>query len=250
MGYSTDFQGVPMRKSEFGFVGFAALTALIGSSALAADMAVKAPMTAPAQSAASNWTGCYIGMEGGGAFGHTTQTQVDSPVLSGVTIASGGIGGGLVGASAGCNYQTGTWVLGIEDDFSWTNYRESHNAEPPFITSDVLTVSSHWLDTLRGRVGYAAGNTLWYVTAGAAFADVETGIVAPVFGAAATATHNVAGWTVGGGVEWAPFGPHWSVKAEYLFVGYPTTAFILLGGGGASVELNENIIRAGLNYRF
>jgi len=47
----------------------AALAALIGTPALAADMPLKAPLpAAPAWS----WTGFYLGLNGGGAWGTST----------------------------------------------------------------------------------------------------------------------------------------------------------------------------------
>ena len=64
-------------------------------------------------------------------------------------------------------------------------------------------------------------------------------------------TNTNAGWTVGGGVEFALPG-NWSAKAEYLHVD--------LGGfncgancGGApnqNVSMRDNVFRAGVNYHF
>ena len=68
-------------------------------------------------------------------------------------------------------------------------------------------------------------------------------------------THTRAGWTVGGGVEWA-FDPNWSAKLEYLFVdfgreGYydPPPSFLFANRAGG-VFLTDNIVRAGVNWRF
>jgi outer membrane immunogenic protein len=59
------------------------------------------------------------------------------------------------------------------------------------------------------------------------------------------------GWTAGVGLEYA-FTPNWSAKAEYLFVdlGNASCGFANCGGTNTTVSLNENIIRAGINFKF
>ena len=92
-----------------------------------------------------------------------------------------------------------------------------------------------------GRKGYAIDRFMPYVTGGAAFGDVKTNI--PGLGSESTTR---AGWTVGAGAEYA-FAPNWTVKAEYLFVDLGKFTCNLCG---ANVKFNENIVRAGLNYKF
>jgi outer membrane immunogenic protein len=93
-----------------------------------------------------------------------------------------------------------------------------------------------------------------YATAGAAVGDVKYTINATDIATIVSETHTRAGWTVGGGVEWA-FDPNWSAKLEYLFVdfgreGYydPPPSFLFANRGG--VFLTDNIVRAGVNWRF
>ena len=75
----------------------------------------------------------------------------------------------------------------------------------------------------------------------------------PVIGA-------IRGWAVGGGLEWM-VSPHWTVKAEYLFVDFgkaATTGFIAnpaiapgyAQGLSTSSDLSASIARAGVNYKF
>lgn len=47
-------------------IGIAAIAALIGTPALAADMPVKAPPIAPVAAPVYNWTGFYLGASLGG----------------------------------------------------------------------------------------------------------------------------------------------------------------------------------------
>jgi outer membrane immunogenic protein len=226
-----------------------AAAAFVGAPAFAADMPVKGPIYR-APPPAFSWTGCYGGIEGGGAWGQTRHVQPDT----GLTLTSGNASGGLVGGTIGCNYQSGAWVWGIEDDFSWTGFKGAHNSIPPFDPTIVRTTSTHWLDTLRGRLGYAVDRSLWYVTGGVAFSDIRASAAEAGF-PTASITHDRSGWAIGGGVEWALPDPHWSVKAEYLYIDFGKKFYGLnaIGGGvfsNANVRMNENIVRVGLNYKF
>src|SRR5258706_14826603 len=108
------------------------------SAATAADMAVKArpiPVVAP-----YSWTGCYVGVEGGGSWGRDrsvsngTNNGVANGTLGALKTASD-ISGGLVGGTLGCNYQVNQWVFGIEGDGSWSDERGSSSLVPPFNTA-------------------------------------------------------------------------------------------------------------------
>ena len=110
--------GVDMIK-KFGWALAAVVS--IGSlgSASAADMAVKArpmPMPVPVY----NWTGCYIGLSAG-AKGARAGDTVFIPAAAPAPASSLDLGKGeadtwLAGGQAGCNYQTGRWVFGVEAD--------------------------------------------------------------------------------------------------------------------------------------
>ncbi len=116
-----------------------------------------------------------------------------------------------------------------------------------------------WLGTTRGRIGYAAGPVLSYVTGGAAYGEVrstininDTGFT----GDAGTLTLSSTrmGWTLGTGVEIALAG-NWTAKAEYLYVdlGSQSGTATLTPGGTTSVfntHFQEQIFRGGVNYRF
>jgi outer membrane immunogenic protein len=83
---------------------WSAIAAFIVTPAAAADMAVKAPPIVPP--AVYNWTGCYIGGNGGGLFAHKTWTNL----TTGVVQADENVTGGLGGVQAGCNYEfAGRW---------------------------------------------------------------------------------------------------------------------------------------------
>ncbi len=108
---------------------------------------------------------------------------------------------------------------------------------------------------MRGRVGYAAGGWLAYVTAGYAYGQVEFNGTATGGGVTAPLTNKVMrnGWTAGAGTELA-LSPHWSARLEYLFVdlGTPTNTVAIAGLPTLvdSTRLQMNVTRAGVNYRF
>jgi len=208
-----------------------ALVALGSASASAADiqrrqvMPAKAPMyMAPPY----NWTGFYVGINGGGAWG---SSDFSAPFPTG----SFDLSGGLVGGTVGYNWQMGQFVFGVEGDLDWSNIRGSTACG-----GTSCETKNDWLGTARGRLGYAFDRFLPYVTGGAAFGNIKTNIP----GVGSTSDTNV-GWTVGGGIEAAIAGP-WTAKVEYLYVDLGRGGSIL----GSDAKFNANVVRAGLNYRF
>ena len=111
-----------------------ALSTFIGvtGTALAADLPVKAiPMATPVP---YSWTGCYVGVAGGGAWGRSRHISGDAATLGLPITNDYDMRGGIAGVEYGCNWQTGSWVLGTESDFSWTNLRGgaiSHRSTQP-----------------------------------------------------------------------------------------------------------------------
>ncbi|HSP50944.1 MAG TPA: outer membrane protein [Pseudolabrys sp.] len=142
-------------------------------------------------------------------------------------------------APSGYNYQMGQAVFGLEGDGDWSNIRGSTSGGA--CTGTSCETRNSWLATARGRLGYALGRFMPYVTGGAAFGDIKTSIA----GVGDTRTTKT-GWTVGGGLEAAIAGP-WTAKVEYLYVDLGDTGTVV---PGANASFHTNIVRAGLNYRF
>jgi outer membrane immunogenic protein len=210
-----------------------ALLAMFGA-AQAADIPprYRAPVSAPVMAPLYNWTGFYVGVNGGGGWGRSRWDSADAFNVS----------GGLVGGTLGYNYQVGQLVWGVEGDIDWSNIKGTTNT---FCGLGCQT-SNSWLATARGRLGYAADRFMPYVTGGAAFGDIRAST--PGFGG--NTTTNI-GWTLGGGVEFA-LGGNWTAKAEYLYVDLGNFN-CGIGCGAAvtdNVSFHTNIVRAGINYRF
>jgi outer membrane immunogenic protein len=226
-----------MKKLMLASVGMGVL-ALAATSADAADIIRRRPpppapiVVAPPY----NWTGLYVGINGGGGFGHSTVSNAFGS--TGMDVS-----GGLVGGTLGYNYQTGPWVFGIEGDGDWSGIEGSTSSG--ICAGASCNVRNDWLATLRGRVGYAYGRFLPYVTGGAAFGDIKTS----VSGFSGSTTDKV-GWTLGGGVEAALSGP-WTAKLEYLYVDLgDATCGAANCGVSTTSGFHTNIVRVGINYRF
>lgn len=245
-----------MKQSLLGLVF---IGTMVAAPAMAADMGMplKAPPLPPP---AASWTGCYVGIEGGGNWGSSKSIAASDrdPASVGLPITNPfDLSGGLFGGTVGCNYQfASSWVIGIEDDFSWTNKTGSAFDLPPFNTASQNTMRENWLDTLRGRIGYSSAGWLFYVTGGAAFASTTVKVLNTLNGISVSDSSDRAGWAAGGGIEWA-FLPNWSLKAEYLFADFGSSQYInppvVIGTNifnSRNVLLTDNIVRAGINYRF
>src|ERR1700732_2315585 len=115
---------------KLGFATMAVVAAISLSPVRAADLPHKEP--GAAAPAASLWTGCYVGIEGGGVWGSSQHVSA-GPSSSGVPITDQFYErGGIAGSTGGCNDGIHSWILGVENDLSWTNGHGSSPDQPPF----------------------------------------------------------------------------------------------------------------------
>jgi outer membrane immunogenic protein len=223
-----------------------AFALVAGGQVLAADLpppvAPRAPATyVPTTVPVYNWSGIYIGANGGYAFGTSSWNNAAAGLTTGNFNTNGFLAGGTVGA----NYQWGAAVLGVEGDWDWSNLNGTSNIAG---CAPGCETKANWLSTVRGRAGWAIDRVLLYGTGGAAFAPVQAGFSGGPF----QSTTQV-GWTAGGGLEFA-FAPNWTAKAEYLYadLGSFTCNTNCFAGPATplTVKLTENIVRAGINFKF
>lgn len=244
---------------------------------LASVMPTKARVKAlPPATAYVNWTGFYLGVHGGGAYGRDDIGFVGYGQTAG-TRSAGVLGGGQIGY----NYQMANkFVLGIEADASWADLKGGRTCgtdtgldalgnpggfSPFFLTCDTRL---NWLASATARVGYAWDRTLYYVKGGAAFVNETVSancIVGPLNvpgnprtcnNQAGALINNIStedtrvGWTIGVGAEFA-LDANWSAKAEYDYMGFGTrTALASDGTTQLTSRTDVQVTKIGLNYRF
>jgi outer membrane immunogenic protein len=240
----------------------------------AADMPRKAPPPVVAAPPPFTWTGCYIGGNLGakwGSFDGDANLGAVAPlfpvgaalVFGGSDSETGFIGGGQVG----CQWQTGSIVLGFEGDFVLTDIGRTFIAPGfrfPALAGDTFTLENDWQASFRGRLGWAWDRWMIYVTGGVAWANfdlsatlVGNGLLFPAVSISADKT--LIGATIGGGFEYA-FSPNWSLGVEYRFTKFDRENFGLgnvlvvapavLAPFAANAELETHEVTARINWRF
>jgi outer membrane immunogenic protein len=210
-----------------------ALTAFGTVAALAADLPARMPTKAPAMIGGYNWTGFYLGVNAGGAWGSFDVAGANSDDLSGFA------GGGQIGY----NWQApgSPIVFGIEADAQGSSQRRT-------VTVGALSASEKlpFFGTVRGRLGFAQDRWMIYATGGLSYQTVELNVTGPL--GSASSDNTKAGYAVGGGVEWALW-DRWTTKVEYLYLDSGNTGSTLFGTN-FNGRITNNVVRAGLNYRF
>lgn len=241
----------------------AAVAMLASTSAFAADSIVYNEPAPVAPDAIFSWTGGYIGVHGGYAWGKTHDKN--NPAAE-----KKDLDGGLGGFQAGYNWQLdNNLVVGIEGDVSFGSVSEKwrdDNQYSGYYTEDKVTA----LGTLRARLGYAAGNFMPYVTGGLAIGKTKhtlgcDGDLARTPGGSCNGNRNrefhtsksdtSTGYAVGVGGEYA-ITNNWTFKAEYLYTDLGKNKVTLVDPGYPAAihdrkfDTNFSTVRVGVNYKF
>jgi len=181
-------------------------------------------------------SGFYAGINGGYSWGRATLREFS--FFENTINARNG----MAGVTFGYNAQSGSVVYGVETDIDAAWMTTNWGAPPCF----ACEIQLRYFGTLRGRLGYAVGKALPYITAGLAYGSLSTASLV----SGTTETETKFGWTAGAGVEYAMFGA-WSVNAEYLYFELDRmTCGTLTCGSEVEVKLKGNLVRTGFNYRF
>jgi outer membrane immunogenic protein len=274
----------------------AALTVAGAFAAQAADLPTRKEAPAPVFIPPPfTWTGFYVGVNAGGIWSNggnanTTLFAQGFPFLT-TDWPNGSIGssnsGFIGGGQAGYNWQTGSFVLGVETDFDGTTASKSFNSVGnPFGPGTIITTSGgsivnlsgdslnvnasarlSWLGTTRARVGFVAtpdNRLMIYGTGGVAYGGGSGHLsifdnTSGLFWQGQPSSSRV-GWTIGGGVEYA-ITNNITIKGEYLYYNLGSSNFNVGGNStvladfpgtfvNAKYTYDGSIIRAGVNYKF
>jgi outer membrane immunogenic protein len=194
-------------------------TAAIAGPAPAADLPAAGYYSAPAPLSGFSWMGPYLGANLGYEWGEVSNNPTKPS----------GIFGGI---QAGYNWQFGQFVTGIETDIQ---------ASAASDTFAPWQFTNPWFGTLRGRAGVAIGNVLLFATAGLAYGSLTVDSPGNL-----SETRTSPGWAAGAGAE-VGFTPHWSAKAEWLYLDLADRTFSVTSSTNG---LTANLLRLGVNYHF
>jgi len=234
-------------------LGAAALVTIgIAAPASAADLGPRPYRAAPPPYVAPiyDWTGFYIGGNGGWGQQRDCRFNVTVAFDIGCHDANGGVAGGQIGY----RWQAGTWVFGLEGQGDWADLSGTH-LNPTGLNNVHSRLDAFGLFT--GQVGWAWNNSLFYVKGGGAVTSNRFEFLALGTGAVLASSNDRSRWGGTAGVGWEyGFAPNWSFAVEYdhIFTDRHDTTFVTPAGvplvstyrSGGDVDL----ITARINYRF
>jgi outer membrane immunogenic protein len=185
----------------------AATAALGGASVALADGYSAKPKVAYERP--SDWSGVYFGLHSGYQWSNYDASYTNFPTSWGVSND-----GPVVGAQLGIQHQFGQIVLGVETSITFAVRDDFGSTLCP---NPAFTCTARFDDvyTIGGRIGYAAGHWMPYVTGGyaaARFEDERRFTAAGTLFGSGSERHD--GWYIGGGVEWM-VGQSWVLGVEY-----------------------------------
>jgi outer membrane immunogenic protein len=223
------------------------------SPAFGADLPIYSKAPAPP---VYDWTGFYVGVFGGGGYGnHNVNNQTGQSGTFTDFTANYSSQGGVAGGEAGYNWQSGSYVVGLEGDLFWSGIKGSDSiafAQGAFpgvtgIDADNL----RWGGTVRARVGYTIDRWMFFFTGGYAFGDIDHTNTAATID---KFTVHANGLTGGGGIAYA-LTNNVIGKFEYRYTNYngynrPGNPLTPNGQFPYTTESTYSVVTIGLDFKF
>ena len=183
------------------------------------------------------WQGFYIGGNLGAAFDANNVSIKDLSADQDLSLKFSNDTEFIGGVQAGYNWQAGSLLLGVEGDIDFAN-------------------NIDYLASIRGRLGFATENWLFYGTAGVAFIDTNTSVTV-VSASDGPFGFNVGttdtGFVGGGGIDYR-IGPNVSLGVEGLYYDFGSDTQNLVTGANEPFVLKDDldfaVARARLNFHF
>jgi outer membrane immunogenic protein len=226
------------------------------------------PVYAPPPPPAFSWTGGYVGLNAGYGWNDPGASLIGLggsawdgyyPPLGSYSFKRDGFIGG---SQSGFNYQVGSFVFGVEGDFQYSDISGSSYTTGTGFGGYAVTLQQRmdWFGTDRVRLGFTPTDRLLvYATGGLAVGRISTTSQLDFTGSNHYDQYGGqtrAGWTAGGGVEYA-FTNNWTPKIEYLYYDLGTTTLMANGNPSdapyqtqTGFQTRGSIVRAGINYKF
>ena len=233
-----------MKKLLLGTVGLMALGVTSASAAdLAAHPVYKAPP--PIVNPLYDWSGFYIGINGGWA----QQRDCRSDVTLGIAFGCHDANGGTVGGQIGYRWQVmNGWVFGVEAQGNWANFKGNNVSN--IFAPNMNQTQTNSFGLFTGQIGYAWDRALFYVKGGGAVTDNKYSVFSAPGGFVLDSVSSTRWGAVAGvGVEYA-FAPNWSLGFEYdhLFMGTRDVndGFLVTD----NIKQDVDLFTARLNYKF
>ncbi len=191
-----------------------------------------------------DWSGWYAGINAG-----VVSLGGDMNVIGFGPVAAKDMDdtSATAGVQIGHNWQDGDNVFGIEADINYLDLEDNL----AFLNKGAgnLRAEYDWFATIRGRLAKENGDSIFYVTGGAAFLDSELtinegGAMNPTY----VSSEVLSGWTAGLGFE-KQYNEDTTFKIEYLYADFDSdsvTAVIPVGAVGTA-EPDLHIFRIGVN---
>jgi outer membrane immunogenic protein len=193
----------------------------------AADMYDGAPL--PSHSPVFDWSGPYLGVQAG-----LDWNRALTPPFA---ATESGLIAGLYG---GVNIQMDSLVVGLDASINWDN---AHGGDPSVGVAN--SAGPTWKGFVRGRLGFAADNLLFYATGGGVVAGYRANVTGFSPG-----TATPWGWTLGAGLEVA-MSEGWIGRIDYAYQDFGT---FTLGGpapvGGTAVSLTASTLTVGIARKY
>ena len=248
---------------------YAAAAFVTAPAAAAAELPLAMPVKAPVLVKAPapqlyDWTGFYAGVHIGDAWGRSNWSEQPDGLNGSLNMfqrydAFTGAGSWFGGAQVGYDYMLpNRVVIGGVADFSAPSWRSINEISiggistfnSPTLGQESLSETVLDMGTVRGRIGYAPGNWLFYGTGGFAWSYNQL-TMTQLDNAGTTDSPFLwrFGWAAGAGVE-MPLAPNWTAGLEYLYTSYGNST---VGYANAAQITQSNLslqqLRLTLNYR-
>ncbi|MBL8568452.1 MAG: porin family protein [Phreatobacter sp.] len=228
---------------KFLLAGVAAVA--LASGAQAADLGVaRAPVAAVVMVPVFNWSGVFVGAQIGYGWGRNTRENT-LPFIN--SYNSRGLLGGV---HLGYNHQINNFVLGVVADIEAAGI----SGNDAGLGGSIDGARINWQGSLRARAGIAFDRALIYATGGLAFGGIN--YTTNGGGLIDSFNRTRAGWTIGGGVEYA-FTPNWTAHVEYRYTDFGRASspnfpgnLPVSGGFGYQTKTTTHTVRLGVSYLF